>query len=77
MTDTLKSLRVTKGLTQKALAKELQVSPITVFQWEHGKYQPTPAIIPELARVLEVTPRHLFFVLNTNKHDINSEKESK
>lgn len=42
MTDTLKSLRITQGLTQKALAEKIGVNPITVFQWEHGKYHPTP-----------------------------------
>lgn len=69
MTDTLKSLRVSNGYTQKALADKLQVSPITVFQWEHGRYQPTPSTIPALAKALGVTPKYLFFVLNTNKHD--------
>lgn len=67
MTDTLKSLRITKGLTQKSLAEKLGVSPVTVFQWERGIYHPTPSIVPKLADVLGITPNHLFLVLNTNK----------
>lgn len=64
MTDTLKSLRVSSGFTQKALANKVGVSPITVFQWEHGKYKPTPSVMPKLAEVLGVTPKHLFFIIN-------------
>lgn len=64
MTDTLRSLRITQGLTQKALAEKIGVSPITVFQWEHGKYHPTPSIVPKLAEALKVTPKQLFFTIN-------------
>ena len=64
MTDTLKSLRVSKGYTQKSLAEKLGVSPITVFQWEHGKYKPTPTIMPKLARELGISAKQLFFTVN-------------
>lgn len=64
MTDTLKSMRVSMGFTQKALAEKVGVSPITVFQWEHGKYKPTPSVMPKLAETLGVSPRRLFFIIN-------------
>lgn len=64
MTDTLKSLRVSNGYTQKALANKVGVSTITVFQWEHGKYKPTPSIMPKLADALGVSAKDLFFTIN-------------
>lgn len=74
MTDTLKLLRVSKGYTQKALADKLQVSQMTVLQWEHGRHQPTPSTIPALAKALDITPKYLIFVLKTNKHDKEERK---
>lgn len=67
MPETLKSLRVSNGYTQKALANELGVSPITVFQWEHGKYKPTPSIMPKLAKTLGISSKDLFFMINYKK----------
>lgn len=68
MTDTLKSLRVSKGLTQTELAKKVGVSsPAVVSQWEVGRYNPTPTLIPKVAEALGVTPKYLFFILNNRK----------
>lgn len=64
MTETLKSLRVSNGFTQKSLAEKLGVSPITVFQWEHGKYKPTPSMMPKLAKALGISSMDLFFTIN-------------
>lgn len=64
MTTTLKSLRYAQGLTQKALADKIGVSPVTVFQWEHGKYKPTARIMPTLANALGISPEELFFAIN-------------
>lgn len=64
MTDTLKSLRVSLGYTQKDLADKLGVNTVTVSQWERKKFKPTPSIVPKLAKTLGISPKELFFIVN-------------
>ncbi|WP_312033597.1 MULTISPECIES: XRE family transcriptional regulator [unclassified Rhodococcus (in: high G+C Gram-positive bacteria)] len=44
------------GLTKKAVAEELGVSPVAVSQWEAGTTTPRPDNIGHLAEVLDVIP---------------------
>jgi transcriptional regulator with XRE-family HTH domain len=38
----LASYRASRQITQEALAKELDVAPLTVWRWENGKRTPRP-----------------------------------
>ena len=46
-------LRTKKGLTQKELAQQINVSDKAVSKWERGDGCPDVAILPNLATVLE------------------------
>ena len=53
-------LRKEKGLTQSALAEQLNISNRTVSKWENGDGYPDITIIPKLAEILGVTTDELF-----------------
>ena len=55
-------LRVTRGLSQDALAKQVGVSRHTVAGWEDGSVVPKLNHINETARILEVKPEDLILV---------------
>ena len=48
----LRTARRSSGLTQKQLAAELGVEPITVSRWERGVTTPT---LPRLRQIAEIT----------------------
>ena len=52
--ETLKKLRIEKGLSQVQLGKLMFVNGSTVTRWENGSRLPDAAMITRLARVLEV-----------------------
>ncbi|MCI8610093.1 MAG: helix-turn-helix transcriptional regulator [Firmicutes bacterium] len=51
----IKQLRCEKGWTQAELANRLSVTDKAVSRWETGKGYPEVTIIPELAKILDVT----------------------
>ena len=51
----LKELRTEKGLTQKQIAKELNVSEDSVYNWEKGRSEPSINDLINLAILLDVT----------------------
>ena len=51
---TIRELREAKGITQLELAIALGVTPVTVYNWERGKYEPRASQFRELARVFDV-----------------------
>lgn len=53
-------LRKTSGLTQEALAVQLHVSSQAVSKWENGHSLPETALLPEIARLLDVNIDALF-----------------
>lgn len=55
----LKELRIEKGLTQKQLAKELNVSEDSVYNWEKGRSEPSINDLITLATMLDVTIDYL------------------
>ncbi len=48
------SLRKEKGMTQKQLAKELNISDKTVSKWERGQGLPDISLMPELSRIFGI-----------------------
>jgi transcriptional regulator with XRE-family HTH domain len=48
--------RIARGMTQRELARRLQVKPSAVCKWETGHARPEPKRIKELAEQLGVEP---------------------
>lgn len=58
--NTLRNLRIRKGVTQKAIANELHIDVSTVTKWETGKSNPKIAKLPELAKIFDCSIDDLF-----------------
>ena len=56
----VKSYREKAGLEQKALAKQLGVTPNAVSNWENGRGRPDIDLLPKLCEVLDITMNDLF-----------------
>ena len=67
MADTFKSLRISSGYTQSALAEKLGVTTPTISSWERGKSSPSPRNVPRLAKLFNVSSKEIFFLTNTKK----------
>lgn len=65
--DKLKHLRLEKGLSQEALAKELMTSRSTVAKWESGIRIPTSESLKLIALVFEIEVSDLFDNQETTK----------
>lgn len=52
---TIKALRDERGWTQLQLANKLGVTPVTVYNWERGKYEPAASMFRRIARVFETS----------------------
>ena len=66
----IKELREKNGLTQKELAKQLQVSDKTISKWENERGLPDIGILTDLAKVLKVSVAELLagnYITNENK----------
>ena len=55
----LRELRLEKGLTQKELAKELDMTQVTISYWESGEREPSINYIRALADYFDVTTDYL------------------
>jgi class 3 adenylate cyclase len=55
----IRDARVSLGMTQTDVAGALQVSPQAVSKWERGENAPDIVLLPELARLLDVTTDRL------------------
>lgn len=53
-------LRKEQKMTQEELADQLHVSAQAVSKWENGHSLPETALLPELARILDVSIDNLF-----------------
>lgn len=60
VTATLKLLRVSKGLSQEELSKQIGISQTTISQWENGASIPTGKNIYRLAKFFAVEPTVIF-----------------
>lgn len=47
------------GLPQAELARQLGVTPVTVWRWEHAKGVPSQAMQAKLVRILRIDPKTL------------------
>lgn len=63
----LRRHRISKGLSQTALAKKLDLVPSTVSCWESGDSIPSPKLIPKLARILELDVMELTRVIQPDQ----------
>ena len=55
ISEQLPRLRREKGLTQKELANRLGVTTQAVSKWENAKCCPDIQLLPDIARILDVT----------------------
>ena len=51
--------RTLRKIEQKELARQLNITPNSVSNWECGRSRPDVSLLPELCRVLEITPFEL------------------
>ena len=51
--------RALRKIEQKELARQLNITPNSVSNWECGRSRPDVSLLPELCRVLEITPFEL------------------
>lgn len=48
---TIRELRDERQWTQLQLANMLKVTPVTVYNWERGKYEPAASMFRQIARI--------------------------
>lgn len=63
----IKKLRTEKGMTQKALADQLFVSPQAVSRWENNEVEPSLGTIAEMAKIFGVSTDMILGVDNGSK----------
>ena len=56
--------RTLRKMEQKELARRLNITPNSVSNWECGRSRPDVSLLPELCRVLEITPFELMGMHN-------------
>ena len=52
---TIRALREAAGMTQLELAIRVGVTPVTVYNWERGRFEPKASQLRSLARVFGVS----------------------
>ena len=73
----ISELRKEKGITQEELAERLGVSPQAVSKWENDLSCPDIMLLPELAKLFDVTIDELFSVAPTKKTELLSPEKRK
>ena len=56
----IKELRISAGLTQRALAYKLRVSVQAVSKWEQERSLPDITLLPDIAKLFSVSIDQLF-----------------
>ena len=59
MPQSLRDLRLNRGLYQKAIAEAVGVTVAAVSRWECGDGEPEPPTRPALAKFFKITPQQL------------------
>lgn len=52
---TIRQLRQARNWTQLELAYRVGVTPLTIQNWEHGRYEPAASKLRKIAEVFEVS----------------------
>ncbi len=52
---TIRELREERRWTQLQLANMLKVTPVTVYNWERGKYEPSASMFRQIARIFGIS----------------------
>lgn len=73
--DRLKAARLSKGLTQEYLAREIGVAKSTYTGYEKGNSEPSMLMLQRLMRVLEVDANYLFQDMMTVREDTRATPE--
>ncbi len=60
----IKELRLTRGLTQKQLAKELEQAQSTIVYWEQNKQEPNITSLKKLCEFFDVSADYLLGLSN-------------
>lgn len=71
----LKNLRLSRGLSQQALATELDLKQNTVSQYEQGKFYPDFKKLGEIASFFKVTVDSLLFEMHDELEGVKEEHE--
>ena len=66
MTNSVKSERCLKGLTQAELAEKVNVSRQTIISIESGKYLPSIVLAIKISKVLKKKVEELFEIENSD-----------
>ena len=69
--DTIRQLRINKGLSQLQLADEMYVTHSTISRWEAGSRLPDAMMISRLAKCLETSTEFLFSLISEEKETPN------
>lgn len=56
---TLKAARVNAGLAQAEAADLIGVTPLTIINWEAGRYKPTPERYPAIEAAYKIPIEHI------------------
>lgn len=76
--ENIRALRRERGMTQKELAEQLNISDKTVSRWESGVQLPEASLLPMLAQILGVSIDSLYGLETPEKEDetpLTSKKE--
>ena len=65
----IKSLRLKRGLTQKELGEQLDVSTVSIRHWETGTKSPSMSAIISLAQIFQVSTDYLLGVAVEQERD--------
>ena len=65
----IKSLRLKRGLTQKELGEQLDVSTVSIRHWETGTKSPSMSAIISLAQIFRVSTDYLLGVAVEQERD--------
>ncbi|GHU98954.1 hypothetical protein FACS1894211_03540 [Clostridia bacterium] len=60
----MKELRIQNGLTQREIAKLLNLSQVSYLHWEQGKTQPNLESLIILCRIFDVSAGYLIGIEN-------------
>jgi transcriptional regulator with XRE-family HTH domain len=61
----IKMRRLELGLTQRALARQLNTAPSYISHIEHNRHEPSLALLVRIAEILQLKPEKLFLLLST------------